>query len=53
MGGVPVDPVTKQRLNISELNLENHKTISSMKKNFLFIIILLLIIIWWKINQNY
>jgi len=45
MGGVPVDPVTKQRLNISELNLESHKSNSSMKKNFLFIIILLLMII--------
>jgi len=34
MGGVPVDPVTKRRLNISELNLTNDKTINSMKKNF-------------------
>ena len=34
MGGVPVDPVTKQRLNISELNLTNDNTINSMQKNF-------------------
>ena len=36
MGGVPVDPVTKQRLNISELNLTNDNTINSMQKNFSF-----------------
>ena len=36
MGGVPVDPVTKQRLNISELNLTNDNTINSMQRNFSF-----------------
>jgi NhaP-type Na+/H+ or K+/H+ antiporter len=34
MGGVPVDPVTKQRLNISELNSTNDNTVNSMQKNF-------------------
>ena len=34
MGGVPVDPVTKQRLNISELNLTNDNTINTLQKNF-------------------
>ena len=33
MGGVPVDPVTKQRLNISELNLTDN-TINTLQKNF-------------------
>ena len=45
MGGVPVDPVTKQRLNISELNLTMIKQSVQCKRIFLFIIILLLIII--------
>ena len=36
MGGVPVDPVTKQRLNISELNLTNDNTINSLQRNFSF-----------------
>ena len=34
MGGVPVDPVTKQRLNISELNLTNDNEISTIQKYF-------------------
>ena len=34
MGGVPVDPVTKQRLNISELNLTNDNEISTIQKFF-------------------
>ena len=34
MGGVPVDPITKQRLNISELNLTNDNEISTIQKFF-------------------
>ena len=34
MGGVPVDPVTKQRLNISELNLTYDNEISTIQKYF-------------------
>ena len=34
MGGVPVDPVTKQRLNISELNLTNDNEINTIQKYF-------------------
>ena len=37
MGGVPIDPVTKQRLNISELNLTFDKTdnvLNSIQMNF-------------------
>ena len=33
MGGIPVDPITKQRINISELNLTDDNTINTVQKN--------------------
>ena len=37
MGGVPVDPITKQRLNISQLNLStfNNDEISTLQMNYI------------------
>ena len=35
MGGVPIDPVTKQRLNISELNLTYSGKVNSTMMNIL------------------
>ena len=35
MGGIPVDPTTKERLNISELNLNNDNNVNTLQKNFL------------------
>ena len=33
MGGVPIDPITKQRLNISELNITFNESINSIRMN--------------------
>ena len=33
MGGIPVDPITKQRINLSDLNLTDDNTINTVQKN--------------------